>query len=141
MSGFVTPSGGGMSPTDAGVIQAIPTTIDLNQAAGPYVIYTGTAQPFVLFSLSLRPRIAVGGLLTNIFIQTDDLTPQLLITPVQGAVANLTANNNIIWTGQCYIAVARLIQLIIVGGPAGVVTICDIVASGYAAVNDGTLTP
>ena len=73
-------------------------TIDLNQAAGDYNILTGTSQACLLKSLTVHmPDAAAGGALTAISVQTDDTTPQVIISQVQGAVANLTAENQLAW--------------------------------------------
>jgi hypothetical protein len=128
-------------PTAAGNLQIAHTTIDLNQAAANYNLFTGTTQDVVLERLALRmPNVNIaGGALTSISIQTDDVTPQVLISAVTGALANLTQEAQVIWLGVCIIHVATIIQLTIAGGAAGVACVCDIVAEYRAVVAGGTL--
>ena len=125
----------------AGVMQEKATTIDLNQAANTYDLLTGTAQVVKLESLVIRMSGgAIGGALTSISIQTDDATPQVFVTAAQGAVANLTNEAQLFWTGQlCYLKVGKKIRLTIAGGAAGVARVCDVVCECRAVVTGGYL--
>lgn len=127
----------------AGVAQIAATTIDLNQAAAPYTLFTGTTQDVVLEKLVIRmPNIVAGGALTSISIQTDDTTPQIFITAAQGAVANLVAEAQLSWApagGITLIKAGTLIRLTIAGGAHGVAYVCDVVAVCRAVVAGGNL--
>lgn len=114
------------------------TTIDLQQAAGTYTLFTST-QDVILEELVIRlPNVDVSddAVITSISIQTDDTTPQVFISAVTGAVANLTAEAQLGWTGVALIKVGTQIQLTINGGAADAATVCDVVA-GYREVVAG----
>jgi formylmethanofuran dehydrogenase subunit C len=118
-------------------VQAGAKTIDLNQIAGNYDLFTGTLIPVVLESLVITmPNLVAGGALTGISIQTDDATPQAIISAAQGLVANLTAENQLYWTGKIRIGVGKKIQLTIAGGATGVAYVCDVDAQ-YKGVTAG----
>ena len=125
----------------AGVPQVKATTIDLNQAANTYDLFTCATQPVMLSSLVIRMSGGlVAGAVTSISIQTNDATPQVLITAVQGAVANLLNQAQLFWSGnKAYLAVGQKIQLTIAGGAAGVAKVCDVVCEYEAIVSGGTL--
>lgn len=118
------------------------TTIDLNQAAATYDLFTGTAQVVMLESLVIRMS---GGALAAPFtyfsIQTDDATPQVIIDPIAGAVANLTNEAQLGWISPppIYIKVGKKIQLTIAVAFGGTARVCDVVAEYRAVVEGGTL--
>ncbi len=125
-----------------GRAQIAATTIDLQQAAASYPLFTGTTQDVVLEKLVIRlPNVDCSddAALTSISIQTDDVTPQVIISAVDGAVANLTAEAQLQWTGAILIKVGTLIRLTIAGGPADAPTVCDVVAEARAVVSGGYL--
>ena len=124
-----------------GKLQVAAATIDLNQAAATYTLLTGTTQAVVLEKLVFRmPNVDIsGGALTSISIQTDDTTPAVMINTSDGALANLTQEATISWTGAILIPVGTLIQLTIAGGASGVACSCDVMAESRAAVNLGYL--
>jgi hypothetical protein len=127
----------------AGRLQIAATTIDLNQAAGTYDLFTGTTQDVVVEKLVIRmPNAAAGGALTSISIQTDDATPQVFISPDQGAVGNLTAENQLAYTGVILIdaGTGAKIRLTIAGGATGGAYVCDVVAEYRAVISGGSLT-
>jgi len=119
------------------------TTEDLNQTAATYDLFTGTTQDVLLESLLIRmPDIAAGGALTSISIQTDDTTPQVLISAADGAVANLTAEAQLAWqnfNAPILIKVGTKVQLTIAGGAHGVAYVCDIVVKTRAVTSGGYL--
>ncbi len=116
------------------------TTIDLNQAAGTYDLFTGMLQPVIVDKLIIRMSGgAAGGALTSISIQTDDVTPQTFITNVQGGIGNLTDENQLFSTDPIYLAVGKKIQLTINGGATGAATVCDVIAESRAVVSGGYL--
>ena len=119
----------------------VPTTIDLNQAAATYTLFTGTTSSVLLEKLSFRmPNVDIsGGSLTSISIQTDDVTPAVIISAADGNIANLTQEASISWTGAIIIPVGTLIQLTIAGGVSGTACSCDIVAESRPIVDMGYL--
>lgn len=122
--------------------QVSATTIDLNQVAASYDLFTGTTQAFILESLVIRlPNVDVSddANITSISIQTDDVTATVLINTTEGAKANLTAEAQLAWIGMAYITVDTKIQLTIAGGAADAATVCNVVATGRAVVDGGTL--
>jgi hypothetical protein len=128
-------------PTNAGVLQEAATTIDLNQAAATYDLFTGATQPVILESLIISmPVGAAGGAITSISIQTDHATPQIIVDGTTGAVANLTSEAQIAWAGKIRVGVGKKIQLTIAGGAHGSEYICNVNAEYRAVVNGGTLS-
>lgn len=124
-----------------GKLQMAPTTIDLNQVAATYTLFTGTTQTVVLEKLVFRlPNVDIsGGSLTSISIQTDDVTPAVIISSADGVLANLTHEASITWTGAILIPVGTLVRLTIAGGVSGVACSCDVVAECRSVVNLGYL--
>ena len=123
-----------------GVVQEKATTIDLNQAAGSYDLFLGTAQVVILESLNIKmPTGAVGGDLTSTSIQTDDATPGVIISAEDGVVANLTSEADLAWAGKLFITVGTKIRLTIAGGAHGSEYICQVTAKCRAVVNGGYL--
>ena len=116
------------------------TTIDLNQAAASYDLFTGTDQDVQVDSLIIRtPNIVAGGALTSISIQTDDATPQVFVSSAAGAVANLTAEAQLASNSPIMIKTGTKIQLTIAGGAHGVAYVCDVVVNYKAIVQGGSL--
>jgi len=116
------------------------TTIDLNQAAATYDLFTGTNQDVQVDSLILRtPNIVAGGAMTSISIQTDDATPQIFISSAVGAVANMTAEAQLTSDNPIMIKTGTNIQLTIAGGAHGAAYVCDVVVNYKAITQGGTL--
>ena len=118
------------------------TTEDLQQAAATYDLVTGTTQDVIIESLTLRCPVDCSddvGAFTGISVQTDDTTPQEFISVVNGAMANLTAQAQLSWTGATLLKATKKIQLTIIGGPADDPTVCDIVVKCRAVVSGGYL--
>ena len=123
-----------------GTVQIANTTEDLNPAASTYDLFTGTTQPVILKALTIKmPTGAAGGALTSISIQTDDATPGVIISSTLGAVANLTSEADIGWSGEMRIDVGTKIQLTIAGGAHGSEYITKIAATYESTVAGGTL--
>ncbi|KKK96745.1 hypothetical protein LCGC14_2659710, partial [marine sediment metagenome] len=123
-----------------GVAQIAATTIDLDQAAASYDLFTGTSQAVVLESLSFKTATgAAGGALTSISIQTDDATPGVIINSTDGVVGNLTSEADLSWVGALYITVATKIQLTIGGGAHGSAYVCQVTATYRSVAAGGTL--
>ena len=129
-----------VDPKVMGRAQIAATTIDLDQAAATYDLFTGTTQAVVLESLNIKmPTGAAGGAITSISIQTDDATPGVIISAVDGAVANLTSEADLGWVGTLYITVGTKIQLTIAGGAHGAAYVCNVTAKCRAVVAGGYL--
>ena len=125
----------------AGVAQVKATTIDLNQAATSYTLFTGTGQVVDLEKLVIQmPTGVPAGALTGISIQTDDATPQPLITTNNGLLVNLTSEGQLTWIGICRIRVGKHIQMTIIGGATGVSYVCSVDAQYRAVITGGTLS-
>jgi hypothetical protein len=127
--------------TGVGVVQIATTTEDLNQAASTYDLLTGTTQPVILESLSLKmPAVDIsGGALTYITIQTDDVTAQTIFNSTDGVKANLTSEAELSWTGCVRVNVGTKLTLTIAGGAAGTACAATITAKYRAVVAGGTL--
>ena len=131
-----------VDPRVMGRAQIKATTEDLQQAAASYDLVTGTTQDVIIESLTLRCPVDCSddvGAFTGISIQTDDTTPQELISVANGAMANLTAQAQLSWTGAILLKATKKIQLTIIGGPADDPTVCDIVVKCRAVVSGGYL--
>ncbi|GAJ05339.1 unnamed protein product [marine sediment metagenome] len=118
------------------------TTINLQQAAGTYDLFTGMAQEGSVKSLLLMlPDVDVSddANIAGISIQVDDATPQIFFDAIVGAKANLTAEAQLAWIGNIAIKAGSKIRLTIYGGPADVSTICDVTVEYRAKVNGGYL--
>ncbi|MBA7531728.1 hypothetical protein ES705_23949 [subsurface metagenome] len=129
-------------PKVMGRVQIKATTEDLQQATGDYDLVVGTIQDVIVESLALRCPVDCSddvGDFTGISIQTDDTTPQEIISIANGGKAKLTEQSQIAWTGAILLKATKKIQLTILGGPADVSTVCDIVVKCRAVVSGGYL--
>lgn len=126
-------------PLVMGRAQIAATTIDINQAAGTYDLFTGDTGAVILESLNIKlPTGAPGGTTASISIQTDDVTPGVIISVAQGDIANLLTEADLSWTGSLYITVATKIQITYVG-VAGAAYVCNVTAKCRAVVAGGNL--
>ena len=116
------------------------TTIDLNQAAGTYDLFTGTIQNVVVEKLIIQMPDAAAAGLTSISIQTNETTPQVFINSQQGALGNLTALAQIAKEAPIVITTGKKIQLTITGTTTGGAYVCTITVLYKAVVAGGTLT-
>ncbi|MBA7484011.1 hypothetical protein ES707_19530 [subsurface metagenome] len=129
-------------PKVMGRLQVAATTIDLQQEAGTYDLFTGKTQDVVVERLLIRlPDIDVSGdaTITSIAIQTNDTTPQVFIDATAGAKEKLTAEAQLGYTGVIMIKVGKKIQLIIAGGAADEATVCDVIAEYRTVASGGYL--
>jgi len=127
--------------TGAGKDQVKNTTISLNQGEASYDLFTGATQDVILESLVIKmPTGDCGGSLTSISIQTDDVTPAVLINSTDGAVANLKSEAEIYWIGAVHITVATKVQLTIAGGAHGSAYTCKVTAKYRAITAGGVLS-
>jgi len=126
---------------DPYAIKPVKTTIDLNQVAASYDLFTGAGQDCALEGIMINlPTGNCGGAVTNISIQTDDATPAVLISSTTGDLANLTSEAVLAWTGLTHIAVGTKVQLTIAGGAHGSTYSCKVTAFYRAITNGGRLT-
>lgn len=118
------------------------TTIDLQQAAAAYTLFTGAVQDVMIESLVIRFRTAAAGVggFTGISIQTDDTVNQVIIPQAVGVLANITAQNQLAWTGAMIIKSGKKIQLTVYGAAADASTICDVYVKYRPIVVNGQLT-
>ncbi len=105
------------------------TTVDLNQAAGDYDLFTvGLYDIQVLEFGFIIPADLTGtdaGSLTAISAQSTDGTPVEFISLSSGAKANLTANKHLFYTGAETVSLTKKIQLTIVGGATTSAQVCN----------------
>jgi hypothetical protein len=98
-------------------------TLNLNQVAETYDLFTGVGQDVLIESLVIKmPNEAAGGAITSISIHTNVSTPQVFISAADGAVANLTAEAQLGWVcggAPIVLAAGKKIQLTIAGGAHG----------------------
>lgn len=130
------------NPKSAGLNQIKNTTIDLNQAAASYDLFTGTTKDCILKSLVVKlPDVDVSddATITSISFHTDDTTNHVLINTTDGAKANLTAEKQLSWTGCILIKTGTKIQCTIAGGAADAETVCDVVAEYISIETNGYL--
>jgi len=134
---------GTAATTVMGRLQIKATTIDLNQAAATYDLFTATTQDVVVEKLVLRmPNSALAAPFTYLSIQTDDTTPIVLIDSTAGAVGNLTAEAQLAWTGAILLdaGTGAKIRLTIAVAFGGAATVADVIAEYRAVVSGGLLT-
>lgn len=115
----------------------LPGTIDLQQAAGPYTLYTATGGALYIenFTLTL-PNVNVSddATITSIKVETDTATVISLITAAQGAKANLTALKAFTYQIPFALPTGKKIILTIAGGAADAATVC-VSTCKYQAMN------
>lgn len=115
------------------------TTENLQQIAGDYDLFTGTDQDVLIKSLVIAlpaVNVADDAAITSISIQTNDATPQTIISSTSGAKANLTSSAQLAWTGCILLAATKKIQLTINGGTADASTLCKVTAE-YTPITTG----
>jgi len=123
-----------------GGIKIAETTIDLNNGIASYPLFTGISQDVIVEKLVITmPNLVAGGALTSISIETDDVTPQVFIDAVLGAVANLTAEAQLAWVGAVTVHTGAVIQLSILGGATGAAYVCDVEVQYRAVLAGGYL--
>lgn len=106
------------------------TTIDLQQVAGDYDLYTATTgYCFVERLVITLPNVDVtdDAAITAISIQTDTSPVVTLLSATAGAVANLAANASFIYATAFTLPTTKKIQLTVAGGAADAATVCTVV--------------
>lgn len=107
------------------------TTVDLQQAAGDYDLYTAAGDVYISALSFTLPHVDCSddATITGITIQTDDLVPVEIISAAAGAVANLTADAEFNFAAPFILADTQKIQLTIAGGAADAPTSCTVVVT------------
>lgn len=106
------------------------STVDLNQVAGDYDLFTAGASNVQILEFGLViPADLTGtaaGTLTALSVQSTDTTPLEIISAASGAKANLTADKHLLYTGAGVVAATKKIQLTIVGGATTAAQVCNV---------------
>jgi hypothetical protein len=112
------------------------TTIDLEQAAGDYDLFTaGLSDVEILHLTIIIPSdLTAEATLTSISIQSTDDTPVEFISATAGAVANLTANKYLQYNAGETVAGGKKIQLTIAGGATAAAQVCTVFIAYREAV-------
>ena len=114
------------------------TTINLNQVAGNYDLFTiGASDVRILELCIIIPADLTGdaaGSLESISIQSTDDTPVEFISAEQGAKANLSADAHLQYFGAETVAATKKIQLTIDGGATAADQNCHVFVK-YAEVS------
>ena len=120
------------------------TTIDLQQVAGPYDLYTATTGYVYVERFSIKlPNVNVSddATITSIKIDSDSTPAVALLTAAAGAKAKLLANAEFIYATPFMLATGEKIILTIAGGASDAATVCTVkcrytpvVAGAYLAV-------
>jgi hypothetical protein len=124
-----------MAYSENSVVQ--PGSIDLQQAAATYDLFTATGGSVYVeyFSITL-PNVDVtdDAAITSISIQTDTTTVVTLLSATAGAVANLAANAAFTYATPFALPVGSKIQLTIAGGASDAATVC-VTSCRYRGIN------
>lgn len=133
-------------PLVMGRKQVVTTTWDLLRGgggAGTDVLFTGTTQAVILESLIIRMPLTADitdtDPITSMAIATDDVEPGIIISATDGAVANLTPEAQLAWTGALYIPVGTEIEGTLAGGDADAECLVIVTATYRAVVSGGYL--
>jgi len=115
-----------------------PGTIDLQQAANTYDLFTATGGSVYVerFTLTL-PNVNCAddvGAFTSFAVVTDTTTVITLISAAQGAKVNCTANAAFSYATPFALPVGKKIRLTIGGGATDAATLC-ITTARYRAIN------
>lgn len=105
------------------------TTIDLQQAAGPYDLYEATTGYVFVerFTITLpNVNCADDATISSIKIDSDTTPAVALLTAVQGAKANLTANASFSYVTPFTMPTGKKIILTIAGGASDAATVCTV---------------
>ena len=106
------------------------TTVDLNQSAGDYDLFTAGDYDVQLLEFGLIiPADLTGdaaGFLTSISVHSTDTSSVEIISATTGAKANLSENEHFIYNGADTVAATKKIQLTITGGATTAEQICSV---------------
>ncbi len=107
-------------PIPSSLLQATTLTANLAQAAATYDLGTVSGGAIIIDLQRLAIYVATAGAtLTSVSIQTNQTNPTTILSAVEGAVANLTAQKNLVRAipviGGLYLASGQKLQYTIVG--------------------------
>lgn len=115
-----------------------PGTIDLQQVANTYDLFTATGGSVYVeyFTLTMpaTPNVVNDATITSISVVTDTTTVITLLSATAGAKANLAINTVFTYATPFALPVGNKIQLIIAGGAADAPTVC-VTSCRYRAIN------
>ncbi len=133
---YTTPDGSNwvLKSAEGAIFQA--TTIDLNQAAGNYDLFTAGLSDVEILHLTIviPSDLTEEAALTSISIQSTDDTPVEFISATAGAKANLTENKYLQYNAGEKVAGGKKIQLTIAGGATAAEQICTVFVAYREAV-------
>lgn len=92
-------------------------TANLAQAAATYDLATCNAVGGVVIQDVQLYMSVAGATFTSVALQTNDTTPVIILTAIEGALANLTVGKNVtkVFTGPTYLHTSKKIQYTLVG--------------------------
>lgn len=107
----------------------VDTSIDLNQAANTYDLFTATTAACIIHHIMVYIPVDISGSgsLTSISVVSNDAAPITFINTTAGAVANLTEGKILDYDGSDTVANTKDIQMVIAGGAAG--TTCNAIVT------------
>jgi len=115
-----------------------PGTIDLNQAANTYDLFTATGGSvyveYFKITMPSTPDVTNDATITSIAVVTDTTTVITLLSAAAGAKANLVANTVFAYATPFALPVGKKIRLTIAGGAADGATVC-VTSCRYRAIN------
>lgn len=99
------------------LIQTKVFTANLAQAAATYDLATCNATGGVIIQDVQLYMSVAGATFTSVAIQTTDTTPVVILTALEGALANLTVGKNVtkVFLGPTYLHTSKKIQYTLVG--------------------------
>lgn len=110
-----------ISTSSPGLVPIQQVSIDLARAAGVYDVLSSPTTSSLIEVYAIYNAQAGAGLV-SVALQTDDTTPDVLLSAAEGAVANLTGSRNLAFarTKPLAIVESKKLQATIVGtGSAG----------------------
>jgi hypothetical protein len=115
-----------------------PGTIDLQQAASTYDLFTATGGSvyveYFKITMPASPDVTNDATITSIAVVTDTTTVITLLSAAAGAKANLVANTVFSYATPFALPVTKKIRLTIAGGAADAPTVC-VTSCRYRAIN------
>ena len=133
---YITPDGTNwvLKSAEGAVLKT--TTINLNQVASDYDLFTAGSYDIEVLHLTIiiPADLTEEAALTSISIQSTDDIPVTFISSTTGAVANLTANKYLQYDGNDKVATSKKIQLTIAGGATADDQICTVFVAYRVAV-------
>ena len=134
---YSTPDGGTnwvLKSTEGAIFQT--TTVDLNQVAADYDLFTAGISDVEILHLTLiiPADLTEEESLTSISVQSTDDSPVEFISSTVGAVANLTKDEYLQYNAGGAVGAGKKIQLTIAGGATAAEQICTVFIAYREAV-------